>query len=159
MIGKKIFHILFVVLIACLTGCIGEKEEPEWYLHPGDALPNFDVMTTDGKTVSSADSYNAPMVIVFFNTTCPDCRMELPILQLQYEENQKLPEGERSIYVCISREEGPEDVERYWKENNLTLPVSAQTDRRIYSMFASIGIPRVFYAKDGIITDSLFPAE
>ena len=151
MIANNVLHSLFIALIVCLAGCIGEKEEPEWYLHYGDALPQFEVTTIEGRTVCSADSYNAPMVIVFFNTTCPDCQKELPIIQEQYEENLKFPESDQSIYICISREEGAADVERYWTENNLTLPVSPQTDRRIYSMFASIGIPRIFYAKDGKI--------
>ena len=159
MTTNKVLHILFIALIVCMVGCIGEKDEPEWYLHPGDALPQFEVTTIDGRTVSSDDSYNSPMVIIFFNTTCPDCRKELPFLQKEYEENLKLPEAEKSIYICISREEGAADVERYWTENHLTLPVSPQRDRRIYSMFASIGIPRIFYAKDGLITNSLYPAE
>ncbi|MDE7345727.1 MAG: redoxin domain-containing protein [Muribaculaceae bacterium] len=156
---QKILHTLLIALTFCLTCCIGEKEEPEWYLYPGDALPQFEVTTVDGKKIGSADSYSAELIIIFFNTTCSDCRKELPLLQRQYEENQKLPKAERSVYICISREEGAADVEKYWTENHLTLPVSAQTDRRIYSMFASIGIPRIFYAKDGLITDSLYPAE
>lgn len=150
----KALRTLVIFMIVCLTGCIGEKEEPEWYLHPGDALPQFEVTTIDGKKVGFDDSYKAELIIVFFNTTCPDCRRELPIIQERYEENLKLPESEQSIYICISREEGAADVERYWSENNLTIPISAQTDRRIYSMFASIGIPRIFYAKDGIILRS-----
>ncbi|MDE5886033.1 MAG: hypothetical protein K2H46_00415, partial [Muribaculaceae bacterium] len=62
MSGKKEILVLFAVLIVCLSGCIGEKEEPEWYLRPGDALPQFEVTTIDGRTVSSADSYSAQMV-------------------------------------------------------------------------------------------------
>lgn len=147
----KALRTLVIFMIVCLTGCIGEKEEPEWYLHPGDALPQFEVTAIDGKKVGSADSYNTELIIVFFNTTCSDCRRELPIIQKQYEENIKLPVAEQSIYICISREEGAADVERYWRENNLTLPVSPQSDRHIYSMFASVGIPRIFYAKNGII--------
>ena len=147
-----------LIVLACLLmlmgGCVGEKEEPEWFLQPGDALPEFEVVTIDGQKVSSADSYDATLIIVFFNTTCPDCQRELPILQRQYEDNLSLPESERSQYICISREEGTADIERYWSENNLTLPVSAQNDRSIYSKFASIGIPRIFYAKDGVITKS-----
>lgn len=150
----KALHILFIFFIACLTGCLGEKEEPEWYLQAGNALPQFEVTTIDGKKVGFADSYKAELIIIFFNTTCPDCRRELPTLQKQYEETMRLPESEQSIYICISREEGARDVERYWRENDLTLPVSAQSDRQIYSMFASIGIPRIFHAKDGKILRS-----
>ncbi|MDE6786994.1 MAG: TlpA family protein disulfide reductase [Muribaculaceae bacterium] len=146
--------IVWAWLVMLMAGCVGEKEEPEWFLQPGDALPDFEVVTIDGQKVSSSDSYDATLIIVFFNTTCPDCQRELPILQRQYEDNLSLPESERSQYICISREEGSADVEQYWSENHLTLPVSAQNDRNIYSKFASIGIPRVFYAKDGVITKS-----
>lgn len=156
---QKVIFTLFAILAFCLVGCIGEKEGPEWYLHPGDRLPEFEVTTIDGVKVCASDSYSSELVIVFFNTSCVDCRRELPILQKQYEENLNLPKSEQSTYICISREEGAADVERYWNENHLTLPVSAQSDRHIYSMFASIGIPRVFYAKDGIITNSIYLAE
>ncbi|MDE6479987.1 MAG: TlpA family protein disulfide reductase [Muribaculaceae bacterium] len=146
--------IVWAWLVMLMAGCVGEKEEPEWYLQPGDVLPDFEVVTIEGEKVGSADSYKAELIIVFFNTTCPDCQRELPILQRQYEDNLSLPKSERSQYICISREEGAADVEQYWSENHLTLPVSAQNDRSIYSKFASIGIPRIFYAKDGVITKS-----
>ena len=139
------------LLLSVGFGCVGEKEEPEWYLRPGDALPAFEVMTIDGKRISSTDSYEAEMVIVFFNTDCPDCRRELPELQKRYDENQMLPESDRNIYICIAREEGEADIVGYWEANHLTLPVSPQPDRRIYSLFASVGIPRIFYARDGKI--------
>ncbi len=145
---------LVSLLLLIMGGCVGEKEEPEWALKAGDRLPEFEVTTIDGQKISSSDSYKRTLVIVFFNTTCKDCQRELPKVQQQYEENLRRPETERSQYICIAREEGTADIERYWTENHLTLPVSPQTDRSIYSKFASIGIPRIFYAKDGIITKS-----
>lgn len=149
---KLLSSTLLVSLLLLLGGCVGEKEEPEWVLKAGDRLPEFEVVTLDGERVSSEDSFSRTLVIVFFNTTCKDCQRELPVVQVQYEENLNLPESERSQYICIAREEGAADIEQYWTENHLTLPVSPQTDRSIYSKFASIGIPRIFYAKDGIIT-------
>lgn len=145
---------LLATFILCITSCVTEKEEPEWFLQPGDKLPQFEVTTIDGRKVVSADSYSHELVIVFFNTTCPDCQKELPILQKQYEDNLRLPENERLQYICISREEGADEIEQYWSENHLSLPVSAQNDRKLYSKFASVGIPRIFYAKDGFITKS-----
>ncbi len=154
MIDKNKILMLLASLILCITSCVTEKERPEWFLQPGDRLPQFEVTTISGERVGSADSYSAELVIVFFNTTCPDCQRELPVLQKQYEENMMLPEGERSQYICISREEGASDIEHFWQKEHLTLPVAAQEDRKIYSKFASVGIPRIFYAKDGLITKS-----
>ncbi len=151
---KIIYRTIWVSLLLMLWSCVGEKEEPEWVLKAGDRLPDFEVTTIDGQKVSSADSYKTNLIIVFFNTTCKDCQRELPVVQAQYEENLELPESERSQYICIAREEGAADIEQYWTDNHLTLPVSSQTDRSIYSKFASIGIPRIYYAKDGIIDKS-----
>ncbi len=147
-------RILLIGIILNLCNCVREKEEPEWYLQAGDKLPQFEVVTLDGQKVSSNDSYTATLIIIFFNTTCVDCQRELPLLQTQYEENLKLPVSEQSRYICISREENAVDVERYWNEHQLTMPVSAQVDRNVYSKFASVGIPRIFYAKDGLIIKS-----
>lgn len=154
---ETISRLMMIVLAAALllpAACVTDKEEPIWSLATGDPLPEFEVTTLSGMTVSSADSYRSELVIVFFNTTCPDCRKELPLLQQQYEANLTLPEAEQKLYICISREEGQADVERYWKENSLTIPVSAQADRHVYSLFASSGIPRIFQARDGLILKS-----
>lgn len=159
MIGKKEIWYLLTLFVISLSGCISDSEVKEWSLRPGDALPRFEVTTLSGETVSSADSYAGELIIVFFNTTCADCRRELPVLQSLYEADLLLPADERKRYICISRAEREEDVRRYWTENHLTLPVAAQDDRKIYSQFASVGIPRIFHARDGVITMSLYPAE
>lgn len=142
------------LLITCVlsSGCISDHEEPEWSLSAGDILPDFSVVTTEGRRVSASDSYTSPMVIIFFNTGCKDCREELPVIQKEYEQNLQLPADEQSQYICISREEGEGDVRKFWEEYNLTLPVSAQNDRHVYSMFASSGIPRIYKAREGVIT-------
>ena len=50
----------------------------------------------------------------------------------------------------------PESVAAYWKEQGLSIPYSAQTDRRIYNLFASSIIPRTYFCSaDGIITQIL----
>ena len=63
--------------------------------------------------------------------------------------------------MLISREDPFESVSTYWSENNLTMPYSAQSDRKIYELFAKTRVPRIYIAKDGVIkaifTDSPVP--
>ncbi len=73
------------------------------------------------------------------------------MIQEEYEAKLRLPSDERAQYVCISREERAEAGEGYWREAGLTLPVQAQNDRAVYSLFAAGGIPRVFSARNGKI--------
>ena len=54
-------------------------------------------------------------------------------------------------FAVISREEGKETIDHFWKANSLTLPYSAQSDRTVYNLFADSRIPRVYICLDGII--------
>ena len=141
---------LFLVLAMAVTACVTDRDEPEWSLAPGDRVPEFSVTLDDGSVFDSRR--DCPSVIVFFNTACPDCRRELPRLQHYYDSIAEVA-SPAPVLVCIAREEDGESIARYWADNGLTMPYSAQDDRRIYSMFASSGIPRVYtVGSDGLIT-------
>ena len=90
-------------------------------------------------------------MIVFFHTGCPDCRKELPVLQKIYTDY-----GQRIRMVCISREESSAEIVRYWDENHLTLPYSAQENRTVYYQFAKSGIPRVYVIDKELVIRSVF---
>ena len=96
-------------------------------------------------------------MIVFFNTGCIDCQKELPVVQAVYDRCRiDYPDVE---VICISRNEGKESIEKYWRENGLSIPYSAQDDNRVYSLFASSVIPRIYiYSPDlritAVFTDS-----
>lgn len=135
-----------------LASCIGEDmEEGTIDLQPGDSLPAFSVVMADGQTVTSGSLQGETSLIVFFHTGCPDCRKELPVLQQIYTDY-----GQRIRMVCISREESAAEVARYWDENGLTLPYSAQEDRTVYYLFAKSGIPRVYVVDKESVIRSVF---
>ena len=79
--------------------------------------------------------------IVFFNTSCTDCRKELPVVQQVYD---RYGDNGRMEFVPVSREEEAASVSRYWAEHGLTLPFSAQADRAVYNLFAFSSIPRIY---------------
>lgn len=89
------------------------------------------------------------VVLIFFHTECPDCQKELPVIQQLYEEYAT---NEEVVIYAISREESEEEVADYWERNSLTIPYSAQDDRRVYELFSTSGIPRVYVCRrDGTI--------
>ncbi len=130
-----------------LSSCIRDRIPQGADLQPGDRLPDFSVIMSDGTSFSSADLDGKVSLIMFFHTGCPDCQAELPVVQQIHEEF-----GLQIAICCISREEGPETVRTYWLENGLTLPYSAQEDRSVYSLFAGMGVPRVYVSgRDRVI--------
>lgn len=142
-----------LLLCLLLTGCSSiEDDETKERVAVGDRVPLFSVeMVKDGERSTFSTSHlTGETVIVFFNTTCPDCQRDLPKLN-QYYLKHKADEGFQM--VAISREEGEEDVADYWKDNGLQIPYFAQNDRRIYELFASSIIPRVYFVSaKGIVT-------
>lgn len=131
-----------------LTGCVNDDDAPVWAVAVGERVPPFSVTLNDGSVIWHHDLEGKTAVIVFFNTSCGDCRRELPEIQCAYEEA-----GDDTVYLCIAREETEPSIARFWRENGLTMPYSPQADRRIYNLFATAGIPRLYVISPfGIIT-------
>ena len=150
-----LFLMTAVVFAACSMGDDDDGEVTE-YVKVGDRVPAFSVETVlaDGSTATfSTARLTGETVIVLFNTSCGDCQRELPRMNDYYLQHRH----EKGFQmVAISREEGAESVAAYWKEQGLSIPYSAQTDRRIYNLFASSIIPRTYFCSaDGIITQIL----
>ena len=137
--------ILYVIL-CILTSCIHDKPEGA-DLAVTDNIPDFSVTMNDGKVVTGEQLRDGISVVVFFTTKCPDCQTTLPHLQRLYDEYQ--PQGVK--FALISREDGEDSVAQYWAENDLTMPYSAQNDRKIYEKFATSRVPRVYLCRFGTI--------
>ena len=137
-----------VMFIACIDD---DVEEGTVDLQTGESIPVFSVVMDDGQIITSETLKGEVSLIVFFHTGCPDCRKELPVLQKIYTDY-----GQRIRMVCISREESSAEIVRYWDENHLTLPYSAQENRTVYYQFAKSGIPRVYVIDKELVIRSVF---
>lgn len=159
---KKYMTFIFsLILLSLTTGCITEEEPEIVSLSIGDPCPDFSIRLHDGSTISTSDLKGENSVIVFFHTSCKDCRAELPEVQKLYDEI--LQKNLKINLLCISRAQSAEEIEEYWSENNLTLPFSAQEDRKIYNLFASSIIPRIYIISPDLLisaqwTDNPLPS-
>ena len=139
------------MMLACtLQGCINDKEPDGPSVPQGSPLPDFSVVMNDGSVVSTSSLRGKVAVIVFFNTSCPDCQQELPVIQKLWDIYKDNPQVE---IVPISREESAASIKAYWSAHNLSMPFSAQENRDVYSLFAPSVSPRVYVAnREGVIT-------
>lgn len=136
-----LFFLAFLPLLI-LPSCISEEEPVAISLSVGDKCPDFSVKLNDGSILSTSDMKGITSVIVFFNTSCPDCQMELPEIQKVYDFAMSV---NRPITVaCIARAESESSIKSFWELNNLSIPYSAQEDKSIYNLFASSVIPRIY---------------
>lgn len=145
---NSFYNSLFLPTLIILTlssSCIYDNSpESDKEIVAGDTLPAFEVTLNDGLSLSNNDLSETKGVIIFFNTDCKDCRRELPELQKAYEKTK-----EESRWIAIARAESDESIAKFWKDNGITIPYSPQPDRKVYELFSSSGIPRI-YITDGI---------
>lgn len=142
---KRLLLILSCIFI--VSSCIKDKPQGS-DLKVGDMLPDFEVVMNDGAVVSDEGLSGSVSVVMFFHTSCPDCRQALPRMQQIYDEYA----SKGVAFALISREDAEQDVEAYWDEQGLKMPYSAQNDRKVYEQFASSRIPRIYINdRNGII--------
>lgn len=141
----NILSLPLLIILVLLTSCVYDNSpESNNGIVAGDTLPAFEVTLNNGLKLSDGDFSAAKGVIIFFNTDCKDCRRELPELQKAYEKT-----NEESLWIAIARAESDESIAKFWKDNDITIPYSPQPDRKVYDLFSSSGIPRL-YITDGI---------
>ena len=142
---KRLLLILSCIFI--VSSCIKDKPQGS-DLKVGDMLPDFEVVMNDGTVVSDEGLAGSVSVVMFFHTSCPDCRQALPRMQQIYDEYA----SKGVAFALISREDAEQDIEAYWNEQGLKMPYSAQNDRKVYEQFASSRIPRIYINdRNGII--------
>ena len=146
----KLRSIYLLLSLLGFCSCIYDDQNTSG-LQVGDFLPEFSVEMNDGTRISSSYLKETVSCIVFFHTTCPDCRETLPEVQKLYD---RFSSDVR--FVLISREEPDASIAEYWKENSLNMPYSAQSDRSIYDLFAQSRIPRVYICSKGGMIEAIF---
>ncbi len=88
----------------------------------GDAaLPSFQLTTLDGRSISSAELRGSVVLVNFWATWCPPCRLEMPGFQKVYDRKK----ANGFVVLGISTDAGgPDAVKRFLAERGITYPVA-----------------------------------
>ena len=140
-----------MILSAVVLTSMALRADDGSLLQIGDTMPAFSVLplgATD--SLRSAELRGKPCAIVFFDSSCYDCRKALPRVERMQRE---IPDVR---FLCIARDQTAADVAQFWKQENLTLPVAAPGNREIYNLFARRTIPRLYlFNAEGILQKNL----
>lgn len=148
---------LTLLLSVLFSSCVRDEVTANDGVKTGDRLPLFSITLDNGREISTESLHGKRVLIELFNTGCPDCRESLPVINRLYEAMKGNDEVE---IFAIARAEDASQLAQYWEENGFSLPYSPQPDRKVYNLFASVGIPRIYIADaEGIITAAFGPEE
>ena len=119
-----------LIMALLLASCISEDTTPEGdgsIVNVGDRVPEFTV----GNFTSPHYFEGRKSLLVLFNTECPDCQRELPIID---DACRQLPDLQA---IAISRDQNITE----WDYVMAPYPDPA---REIYNLFAKHTIPRIY---------------
>jgi peroxiredoxin len=108
----------------------------------GDKVPEFEVVTLNGRTVKGAELEGGVTVINLFATWCGPCVAEAPALQKAWERFQG--RSDRFLVLGIAREQAATDLAPFRDDHKLTYVLAPDPERSAYKLFATQWIPRTY---------------
>ncbi len=135
----------FVALF--LFACGGSSAENQSAARLNQPAPPFSLLSVDGKTIKLEDYKGKVVLLDFWATWCPPCRMSTPVLKKLYDK-MKSPKFE---VISISLDEEHKAVPPFVKKEAIKYPV-AYADSDIQTIYRVRAIPTfILIDKKGII--------
>ena len=132
---------LVLIILLFFTGSLFAQDEFT-LIKEGDKAPDFTFESAPGKTQKLSDMKGKVVWINFFATWCPPCREELP--HLQSEVYNKYKSNDNFELIILGREHNWDEINKFKKEQNFTMPFYPDPERKIFSVYAKQNIPRNF---------------
>jgi len=152
MMKRGMFLLVTALVLAAgvQTGCTKQKEKavpaavtPAKAAASSDlrTAPAFELEGTDGKTIKLADYKGKVVIVDFWDTWCPPCRMEIPhFIELQNEYKAR---GFEMLGVVLGRE-GKEKVLDFIKSNKINYANGYANEAFLNAYGPIDGIPTTF---------------
>ena len=102
--------------------------------------PDFGFIQSSGRRVHLRDFRGQVVLVNFWATWCPPCRDEMPSLN----DLGQVKNFNQLVILAFSVDESWDVVNRYMLENHFTLPVCADFDRRISTLYGTRKFPETF---------------
>jgi peroxiredoxin len=131
-----------MLVVFMQTSCLNDDDQNSAsvnLVNVGDVVPEFMLIGANGETISSSSLGGQVYLLNFFDTTCPDCQKELPVLQQIYEKYKT-----SVTLLNVPRSQTREEVNLYWDKAGLSMPVYMASNKDLYYQFATRGIPRTY---------------
>lgn len=145
---RYIYHFFILVLsLFCLDSCsvMMDNESAEDYekstlVRVGDMAPDFTVELLSGNKATLSQMQGNTVLLVFFESTCPDCKLQLSLLNGVLEQFA----DKNFALLTISRGENKQTLTTIADNYGYRFDIGLDTDKSIYSLYATKYVPRCF---------------
>jgi peroxiredoxin len=118
----------------------------------GQPAPDFTLKTLDGGEASLSKFRGRPVLINFWASWCPPCRLEMPDLVRAYEAHQD--DGFVILAINLTFQDSLQEAQRFADEFNMSFPVLLdETGEVTTALYRLYGLPTsVFVDRNGMIS-------
>lgn len=132
----------FAKVLCAWLGFLLGLVSPAWSIEVGQPLPDFSLQTFDGHTASRTAMAGRPALLIFWNTWCPICMLELPRINRLAEKFGARGLTLLAINTAISDSESK--ARSYWSKSGFGFSSGIDLDFEIGQAFGVRGVPTVF---------------
>ena len=126
--------------MAMMDADTAEDREKSTLVRVGDMAPDFTVELLSGEQVTLSQMQGNTIMLMFFDSTCLDCKIQLGLLNGVMEQFA----GKNFQLLTISRGESKQTLEELVTEKGYRFDVGLDLDKSIYSLYATKYVPRCF---------------
>jgi len=102
--------------------------------------PYFTVMNPEGRKIGMNDLKGKLVLLNFWATWCPPCRLEMPSMEKLYREYK----GKGLEVVAMNFMEGLEPINKFLKENKFSFTVLLDSDAKVSERYGVHALPVTF---------------
>jgi peroxiredoxin len=115
----------------------------------GHLAPDFTLTSLDGETITLSRYAGKPVVLNYWATWCPPCRIEMPHFQRASEEYNG-----RVIFLGINQAESEQLIRDFRAEYGLTYPLLLDPDLTAHNLYSVLNLPTtVFIDAQGVVRE------
>lgn len=119
-------------------------------VRPGEPAPEFRLKTLGGSPVVLSELKGRPVIVNFWATWCPPCRVEMPMLATAQQTHQDA--GLEVLAVNLTDQEYLKDVRKFAAELGIPFRVALDEKGRVRSRYGLVALPTtVFIGADGTV--------
>jgi peroxiredoxin len=114
---------------------------PAHAVEVGEQVPDFAIRTFDGNSLSRTMMAGRPMLLVFWNTWCPDCMRELP--KINRIAVRFSPREVAMLAINTGLNDSENKARAYWTKHGYALPAGFDHAFKIVQAFRVVGVPTI----------------
>lgn len=152
---KNVIAVLFLIGIIIYGGYdyysktssekkqVTEVSDVEIGIQKGQLAPDFSLNDFKGDPVHLSDFKGKKVMINFWATWCPPCRVEMPHMQKFYEDNES--KDVVIVGINLTTTEGNSDsVQAFVENQQLTFPIVLDTEGSVMQTYQIVSYPTTY---------------